>query len=100
MNSMLRQAKKMQEEIAKVQEELEQRTYEATSGGGVVKVSITGKREITAIEIKPEAVDPDDIEMLEDLLTAAVNEAIHKVDETSAGEMGKVTGGLNMPGLF
>lgn len=100
MNSMIRQAQKMQENMEKVKAELELQEYSVTSGGGAMEVTITGKREIKAINIKPEVVDPDDIEMLQDLLTAAVNEAIRKVDETSAGEMEKVTGGMNMPGMF
>lgn len=100
MNSMMRQAKKLQDEMAKTQEQLEQQEYDVTSGGGVVSVKITGKREIKKITIKPEAVDPEDVEMLEDLVAAAVNEAIRKVDEVSSSEMEKVTGGLNMPGLF
>jgi DNA-binding YbaB/EbfC family protein len=100
MNSMLRQAQKMQENIGKVQEELDQKEYSITSGGGAMEVSITGKREIQSITIKPEVVDADDIEMLQDLLVAAVNEAIRKVDETSAKEMEKVTGGISMPGMF
>lgn len=100
MNSMLRQAQKMQENMEKVRTELEAKEYSLTSGGGAVEVTITGKREIKAIQIKPEVVDPDDIEMLQDLLTAAVNEAIRKVDDTSAAEMEKVTGGMNIPGMF
>lgn len=100
MNSMIKQAKKMQDDMAKVQTELEERVFETTSGGGAVKVTLTGKREIKEIVIKPEVVDPDDIDMLQDLLVAAVNEAIRKVDETSSAEMEKVTGGLNVPGLF
>ncbi|ADU25753.1 YbaB/EbfC family nucleoid-associated protein [Ethanoligenens harbinense] len=100
MNSMIKQAQKMQEAIGKVQAELDEREYTVTSGGGMVEVQITGKREIKQIHIKPEAVDPDDIEMLQDLIVAGVNEAIRKVDETAEQEMGKVTGGLNMPGLI
>jgi DNA-binding YbaB/EbfC family protein len=100
MNSMLRQAQKMQENMAKLQEELEQQEYTVASGGGAVEVAITGKREIKSITIKPEAVDPEDIEMLQDLLTAAVNEAIRKVEETSSREMEKLTGGVSMPGMF
>lgn len=100
MNSMIKQAQKMQADMAQLQTELEERSYEVASGGGAVTVTITGKREITALNIKPEAVDPDDVEMLQDLLMAAVNEAIRKVDEVSEQEMGKVTGGLNMPGLI
>lgn len=100
MNSMIKQAQKMQEEMTKVQQELEEKVYDVTSGGGAVKVTITGKREITGIEIKPEVVDPDDVEMLQDLLVAAVNEAIRKVDDISEKEMSKITSGINMPGLF
>jgi DNA-binding YbaB/EbfC family protein len=100
MNSMLRQAQKMQENMEKVKEELELQEYSITSGGGAVEVTITGKREIKAITIKPEVVDPEDIEMLQDLLTAAVNEAIRKVDDTSSREMEKVTGGMSIPGMF
>lgn len=100
MNSMIKQAKKMQDDMAKLQEELETKEYDITSGGGAVEVKITGKREIKAITIKPEAVDPDDIEMLQDMIVAAVNEAIRKVDEVSDSEMSKVTGGFNLPGMF
>lgn len=100
MNSMIKQAKKMQDDMAKLQEDLEAKEYDITSGGGVVEVKITGKREIKAINIKPEAVDPDDVEMLQDLLVAAVNEAIRKVDEVSETEMSKVTGGFSLPGMF
>ncbi|MDR3645727.1 MAG: YbaB/EbfC family nucleoid-associated protein [Clostridia bacterium] len=100
MNGMLRQAQKLQEEMAKIQEGLEQQVYEITSGGGAVQVTIDGKKVIKSIHIRPDAVDPDDIEMLEDLLTAGVNEAIRKVEDTSSKEMEKVTGGLKMPGLM
>ena len=100
MNSMLRQAQKMQENMEKVREELEQKEYTTTAGGGTVEVTISGKREIKSITVKPEVVDPDDIEMLQDLLMAAVNEAIRMVDETSSREMGKITGGMNIPGLL
>lgn len=100
MNSMIRQAQKMQENITKLQGELEEKEYHLTSGGGAVEVTITGKREVKDIVIRPDAVDPDDIEMLQDLLVAAVNEAIRKVDDTAAQEMEKVTGGVGIPGLF
>jgi hypothetical protein len=100
MNNMVKQAQKMQEDMAKVQAELEEQVYDVTSGGGAVEVTITGKREIKSITVKPEVVDPDDIEMLQDLLVAAVNEAIRKVEEVSEKEMSKVTGGFNMPGMF
>jgi DNA-binding YbaB/EbfC family protein len=100
MNSMIRQAQKMQENMQQVQQELDQKEYTISSGGGAVEVNITGKREIKAITIKPEVVDPDDIDMLQDLMVAAVNEAIRKVDEISSKEMEKVSGGLNVPGMF
>ncbi len=98
MNSMLRQAQKMQEEMQTMQAELEEREYEISAGGGVVGVKINGKREILNITIDPEIVDPDDIETLSDILVAAVNEAIKKVDSVSEEEMGKITGGLGLPG--
>jgi DNA-binding YbaB/EbfC family protein len=100
MNSMLRQAQKMQQQMASMQEELEQRILEAASGGGAVVVTMSGKKELKSVKINPEAVDPDDIQMLEDMILVAVNDAISKVDEMMASEMGKITGGLNIPGLF
>ncbi len=100
MNQMIKQAQKMQEQMLKMQEEMESKNYEATSGGGAVKVVITGKREIQDIVLSPEVVDPDDIEMLQDLIIAAVNEGLRKVDEDSANQMGQLTGGLSIPGLF
>lgn len=100
MNQMLKQAQKMQEDMAALQEELEQREYSATSGGGMIEVTVDGKHLIKSIKIKPEAVDPDDVEMLEDLITVAVNEAISNAAKTAEEEMGAVTGGMNIPGLF
>jgi DNA-binding YbaB/EbfC family protein len=100
MNSMLRQAQKMQKNMEKARAELEAQEFTVTSGGGAVEVKINGKREITSLVISPDAVDPDDLEMLQDMLVAAVNEAIRKVDETSESEMQKATGGMNIPGLF
>ena len=100
MQAMLRQAQKMQEEMAAKQEELETREYDISAGGGVVSVKINGKKEVLAIDLKPEIVDPDDIETLSDILVAAVNEAIKRVEDTNAEEMGKITGPMNMPGLF
>ncbi len=97
MQQMLKQAQRMQANIAKLQEELEAREYEASAGGGMVSVRANGKKELLSIEIKPEAVDPDDVEMLQDLVLAAVNEVLRKVEETSSAEMGKITGGLNLP---
>ena len=100
MQAMLRQAQKMQEEMAAKQEELETREYDISAGGGVVSVKINGKKEVLAIDLKPEIVDPDDIETLSDIIVAAVNESIKRVDATTESEMQKVTGGFQMPGLF
>ena len=100
MQAMLRQAQKMQEDMAAKQEELDAREYDISAGGGVVNVKINGKKEILAIDLKPEIVDPDDIETLSDILVAAVNEAIKRVEDTNSEEMGKITGPMNMPGLF
>ena len=100
MQALLRQVQKTQEEVAAKQDELDAREYDITAGGGVVTVKINGKKEILAIDLKPEIVDPDDIETLSDILVAAVNEAIKRVEDTNAEEMGKITGPMNMPGLF
>lgn len=100
MNAMIRQAQKMQEDMETLQADLDAREYDISAGGGVIGVKINGRREILSIDIKPEVVDPDDIETLSDLLVAAVNEAIKRVDETNNTEMQKVTGNINMPGLF
>ena len=98
-NAMMRQVQKMQEAIKAKTEELENTEFTGTASGEMVSVTMTGKHQVTAVKIKPEAVDPDDIEMLEDLVAAAVNDAIRQVDETTESEMGKITGGLNIPGL-
>ncbi|AWW26476.1 YbaB/EbfC family nucleoid-associated protein [Acetobacterium carbinolicum] len=100
MNNMMKQVQKMQQDMAKLQEELEEREVEATAGGGAVKVVATGKKNILSIKIDPEVIDEDDIEMLEDLVLAAVNEAIVKAEEMVNSEMGKITGGMNIPGLM
>ncbi len=100
MQAMLRQAQKMQEDMANLQAELDEKVYDVSAGGGMVKVSINGKKEILAIDIKPDIVDPDDIETLQDILVAAVNQAITQVETTNTEQMGKITGGMNMPGLF
>jgi len=97
---LMKQAQKMQAKLGKLQEELEKRTVDASAGGGMVKVTVTGKQDITSINIEPEVVDPNDIEMLQDLIIAAVNEAMRKSKEMVSEEMGKITGGLNIPGLF
>ncbi|MCM8900639.1 YbaB/EbfC family nucleoid-associated protein [Caldicoprobacter algeriensis] len=100
MNQLMKQAKKIQEQMAKLQEELEQKTVEASAGGGVVTVVANGKKEVVEIKIAPEAVDPDDVEMLQDLILAAVNEALRRAEEIVQEEMSKLTGGLSIPGLF
>ncbi len=100
MQAMIRQAQKMQEDMAAKQEELNAREYNISAGGGVVNVKINGKREILAIDLEPEIVDPDDIETLSDILVAAVNEAIKRVDDTNSTELNKITGPMNLPGLF
>ena len=100
MQAMLRQAQKMQEDMAAKQEELNAREYDISAGGGVVNVKINGKREILSIDLEPEIVDPDDIETLSDILVAAVNEAIKRVDDTNNAELNKITGPMNLPGLF
>lgn len=100
MNAMIKQAQKMQEDMETLQAELDEREYDISAGGGVVNVKINGKKEILSIDIKPEIVDPDDIETLSDILVAAVNEAIKRVEETNNAEMSKITGGMSVPGLF
>ncbi|WP_027364331.1 YbaB/EbfC family nucleoid-associated protein [Desulfotruncus alcoholivorax] len=100
MAKMMKQVQKMQAEMAKMQEELGNRTVESSAGGGVVKAVANGKLELLAVEIKPEAVDPEDVEMLQDLILTAVNDALRKAQEMMTTEMGKLTGGLNIPGLF
>lgn len=98
MNNLMKQAQKLQQEMEKVQKDLEVAEFEATVGGGAVLVKVNGKKELTHIEIKPEVVDPDDVEMLQDLVLSAVNQAIKKADEETASKMGKLTGGMGMPG--
>ena len=97
MNNMIRQAQKMQQDMMKAQEELEAKTYEAAAGGGMVTAVVTGKKELTSVAIDPEAVDPEDVEMLQDLIVAAVNEALRKANEDAASQMSRLTGGLNLP---
>ena len=100
MNNLLKQAQKFQKQMEDMQKELENKEFTATVGGGAVSATATGKKVITAINIKPEVVDPDDVEMLEDLILTACNEALKKAeDETSEG-MKKLTGGMNLPGMF
>ena len=98
-NAMMRQVQKMQDAIREKQAELEAKEYTGTASGEMVTVTMTGKHEVTAVKIKPEAVDPEDIEMLEDLVAAAVNSAVSAADKEAEEEMGKLTGGMNIPGL-
>lgn len=100
MNNMMKQVKKMQEQMMKAQEELKEKTVEGTAGGGVITVVVNGHKEVKDVKIKPEAVDPDDVEMLQDLILAAVNDAMKQIDEINNKEMSKLTGGMNIPGLF
>lgn len=100
MNQLMKQAKKMQDEMMKAQEALAERTVDGSAGGGAVTVVANGHKAIQSVTIKPEAIDVDDIEMLQDLVVAAVNDALKKVDELASAEMGKYTRGLNIPGLF
>lgn len=100
VSNVIKQAQKMQEEMERVQAELEEKTVKASAGGGVIEVEASGKKEILSIKIKPEAVDPDDVETLEDLVMVAINDAIKKADDMMAEGMSGVTGGLNIPGLF
>ena len=100
MNNLMKQAQKMQKQMEEATKELEEKTYEATAGGGAVCVKMSGKKELSEVKIKPEAVDPDDVEMLEDLILTAVNDVIKQVDNASASKMSSITGGLNIPGMF
>ena len=100
MNSVLKQAQKMQEEMERIQQETEEENIEATSGGGAVRVIVNGKKELVEIKRDPDAVDPDDVETLEDLIMAAVNAAVIKAEDLMEERMGAITGGLNIPGLF
>ncbi|MUG48136.1 YbaB/EbfC family nucleoid-associated protein [Paenibacillus woosongensis] len=100
MNQMMKQVKKMQEQMLKAQEELGSKTVEGSAGGGVVTVEVSGHKKVLSINIKPEAVDPDDVEMLQDLVLTAVNDALGKADELANNDMGKFTGGMKIPGLF
>ena len=98
--NVMKQAQKMQAKMAQVQEELKSEELEASAGGGMVKVTITGDLQIKSIAIAPDAIDPDDVDMLQDMVTAAVNEAIRSAQELAAGRMNDITGGMNIPGLM
>ena len=99
MQSMIRQAQKMQEDIEAKKAELEEKEYVVTSGGGMVEITLKGNHEVKSIGLNPEVVDPDDVEMLEDMLVAALNEAMRQIEEESERELSSVTGGMNIPGL-
>lgn len=100
INNLMKQAQKMQQEMEKMQSELEEKKFTATAGGGAVKVEVNGKKQILNIAIEPDVVDPDDIEMLQDLILTACNQALDTVDKETSSKMKKATGGLNMPGMF
>ncbi len=100
MNNLMKQAQKMQRQMEELQEKLNEQTLEITSGGGAVRIEISGKKEIKTIEINPDVVDKDDVEMLQDLIMTAVNEAIRQAEELHQTEMSKITGGMGMPGMF
>ena len=98
--AMMKKAQQMQQELLRMQEEQENKTYTAKAGGGMVTATVNGKHEVTALQINPEAVDPDDVEMLQDMVIAAVNEAMRTADADAANNMSRLTGGLNLGGLF
>lgn len=100
MNSMIKQAQKMQEEMTRVQEELNEKEYDTTVGGGAVKIVMTGNRILKSVSIQPEVVDPEDVEMLEDLIVSGINEVLRSIDEDSEKRMSAISGGLNIPGMF
>ena len=100
MNQLMKQAQKMQKQMAEMQEDLANKTLEVSSGGGAVKVTVSGEKKILNLVISPDVVDPDDVEMLQDLIMSAVNEALRQMEESVNSQMSKLTGGLNMPGLF
>ena len=100
MQGVLKQAQKMQERMAELQADLDEREYDFTVGGGMITIKMNGKKEMQSIEIKPEVVDPDDIEMLQDLIVAGVNEAIFSIEKTNNDELSKLTGNINIPGMF
>ena len=98
--NMIKQAQKMQQQMLQMQQEMESKEYEATAGGGMVTATVNGKHELLRLSIDPEAVDPEDVEMLQDMVIAAVNEAMRKADSDASANMSKLTGGLNLGGLF
>jgi len=100
MQQLMKQAQKMQKQMAEAQEELANKTLEVSAGGGAIKVTINGEKQITDLTISPDVVDPDDVEMLQDLVISAINEAFRQMDESVSSQMSKITGGMNLPGMF
>lgn len=100
MNNMMKQVKKMQQDMEKAQQELEEKEFTSSAGGGVVEATVTGKKVVKAIKIDPDVVDPDDVEMLQDLIMVAINDAASQADKFNEENMGKLTGGINIPGLM
>ncbi|MBB5336093.1 YbaB/EbfC family nucleoid-associated protein [Pectinatus brassicae] len=101
MAGMMKKVQKLQQDMAKMQDDLKKQTVDVSSGGGVVKIVMNGEKQVVSLKIDPAAIDPEDVDMLEDLISAAINEAVKKVDDMMASEMGKLTGGLNLPpGMF
>lgn len=100
MQAMMKKVQKMQSDMVKMQEELKQRTIEASAGGGAVTVVVNGRKEVEAVHIQPSAIDPEDVEMLEDMILTAVNDGMRQIDEMTEKEMGKITGGMKLPGMF
>ena len=100
MNNLMKQAQKMQKQMAEAQEELASKTLEVSSGGAAVKVTVNGEKQILDLQISAEVVDPDDVEMLQDLVMSAINEALRQMDEAVSSQMSKITGGMNLPGMF
>ncbi|MDO5047705.1 MAG: YbaB/EbfC family nucleoid-associated protein [Anaerococcus sp.] len=100
MNNMMKQVRKMQEQMEKAQEEIQEKEFTSSSGGGVVEATVNGKKEIVKIKINPDVVDPEDVEMLEDLIMAAINDAMANANKYNEDTMGKLTGGINIPGLM
>ena len=98
--NMIKQAQKMQQDMLRMQQELEEKTYTASAGGGAVEATVSGKYKVLGVKIQPEAVDPDDVEMLEDLIVAAIGEAMNQAEAATAESMKKITGGMNLPGMF
>ncbi len=100
MNTMIRQAQKMQDQITELQDDIESREFTAQAGGGAIEIVMTGKKTVKSLTISKEVVDPEDVEMLQDLIISVVNEAVAQIEQTTEDEMSKITGGVSLPGLF